>query len=93
MKKKIETQKKDEKTKKTAKLNKKISTINQSSSKFKEQYFAFYDDIKDYTRGKEDWWLNLLHKRHFDVVSTLFQNFSCLFCFYWYNISANIRKH
>ena len=65
MKKKIETQKKDEKTKKTTKLNKKISPVNQSSSKFKEQYFAFYDDIKDYTRGKEDWWLSLLYNKLF----------------------------
>lgn len=22
---------------------------------FKQKYFEFYDDIKDYTRGKEDW--------------------------------------
>ncbi len=22
---------------------------------FKDNYFAYYDDIKDYTRGKEDW--------------------------------------
>ena len=24
-------------------------------SKFKRQYFDFYDDIKDYTNGREDW--------------------------------------
>lgn len=23
--------------------------------KFKRQYFEYYDDIKDYTKGKEDW--------------------------------------
>jgi len=23
--------------------------------KFKEKYFEFYDDIKDHTRGVEDW--------------------------------------
>ena len=23
--------------------------------KFKEKYFDYYDDIKDYTKGKEDW--------------------------------------
>ena len=23
--------------------------------KFKQKYFDYYDDIKDYTRGKEDW--------------------------------------
>ena len=23
--------------------------------KFKDKYYSFYDDIKDYTRGKEDW--------------------------------------
>ena len=22
---------------------------------FKDKYFYYYDDIKDYTRGKEDW--------------------------------------
>ena len=22
---------------------------------FKQKYFDYYDDIKDYTRGKEDW--------------------------------------
>lgn len=24
-------------------------------SKFKRNYFDFYDDIKDYTNGREDW--------------------------------------
>ena len=27
----------------------------QEAEKFKQKYFDFYDDIKDYTRGKEDW--------------------------------------
>ena len=27
----------------------------QNIEKFKRQYFDFYDDVKDYTKGKEDW--------------------------------------
>ena len=23
--------------------------------KFKQKYFDYYDDVKDYTKGKEDW--------------------------------------
>ena len=29
---------------------------NSDTAKFKRQYFDFYDDIKDYTNGREDWW-------------------------------------
>ena len=29
--------------------------IDLSTKKFKERYFDYYDDIKDYTKGKEDW--------------------------------------
>ena len=25
------------------------------TQKFKQAYFDFYDDIKDFTKGKEDW--------------------------------------
>ena len=32
-----------------------IKNQNQSIEKFKRQYFDFYDDVKDYTKGKEDW--------------------------------------
>lgn len=28
---------------------------NIKSNAFKQKYFEFYDDIKDYTKGKEDW--------------------------------------
>ena len=28
---------------------------NSDTAKFKRQYFDFYDDIKDYTNGREDW--------------------------------------
>lgn len=38
--------------------NLKIKKIknNNEIQKFKDKYFSFYNDIKDYTRGKEDWW-------------------------------------
>lgn len=49
MKKKIKVDAKKEKEQK-----KKQS--KQETEKFKQKYFDFYDDIKDYTRGKEDWW-------------------------------------
>ena len=37
--------------------NLKIKKIknNNEIQKFKDKYFSFYNDIKDYTRGKEDW--------------------------------------
>lgn len=44
------TTKKENINSKTKKQN-----VNTQIQKFKEQYFSFYDDIKDYTRGKEDW--------------------------------------
>ena len=53
------------KRKKTSKLLKNSNKPNEIKNKeknkndinkFKEQYFSYYDDIKDYTRGKEDWW-------------------------------------
>ena len=36
---------------------KKLKDLKQNFEikKFKQNYFDFYDDIKDYTRGKEDW--------------------------------------
>ena len=37
-------------------INKKTTSkqINETK-KFKEKYFEYYDDIKDHTRGVEDW--------------------------------------
>mgnify|MGYP003304964619 CR=1 FL=1 len=30
--------------------------IKQNNQKLKQQYYDFYDDVKDYTKGyKEDW--------------------------------------
>lgn len=26
-----------------------------SAKQFKDKYFDYYDDVKDYTRGREDW--------------------------------------
>lgn len=37
------------------KVKNKQKVKNQDISKFKRDYFDFYDDIKDYTNGKEDW--------------------------------------
>lgn len=42
---------------------KKIKTINKKEQKkikdknkiFKQKYFDYYDDVKHYTNGKEDW--------------------------------------
>jgi len=36
-------------------IKKKQTKQMQDISKFKRQYFDFYDDIKDYTNGREDW--------------------------------------
>ena len=48
--------KKKKPSKKTKEVNNKKNNKNKNEiTKFKEQYFSFYDDIKDYTRGKEDW--------------------------------------
>ncbi|MBR7160597.1 MAG: hypothetical protein IKD20_06135 [Clostridia bacterium] len=30
-------------------------TDNQKLLNFKEDYFAYYDDVKDHTKGREDW--------------------------------------
>lgn len=37
-------------------INKKANSkaINETK-RFKEKYFEYYDDIKDHTRGVEDW--------------------------------------
>lgn len=29
--------------------------VNKDIQKQKEKYFAFYDDVKHYSKGKEDW--------------------------------------
>lgn len=49
--------KKDKKNKIAKSKEEKTRKINQdvNTKKFKEKYFDYYDDIKDYTRGKEDW--------------------------------------
>ena len=47
---KKDKQKKDKKQKEKAKPK-----PQQSIKNFKQKYFDFYDDIKDYTNGKEDW--------------------------------------
>ena len=46
--------KKKEKKLKTPKTKTKITT-NNNIKNFKQKYFDFYDDIKHYTNGKEDW--------------------------------------
>lgn len=45
----VETKKTIESTNKYK--NKKVD----KNAKFKEDYFAFYDDIKNHTKGREDW--------------------------------------
>lgn len=40
---------------KTTVKNKKNERAIQQTKKFKEQYFDFYDDVKDHTKGREDW--------------------------------------
>lgn len=49
--------KRDKKKKTTNKkeIQNKKTYVNLSTKKFKEKYFDYYDDIKDYTKGKEDW--------------------------------------
>ncbi len=45
-----------EKNKQKPTKNKTKSTKNSENiAKFKQKYFDFYDDVKDYTKGKEDW--------------------------------------
>ena len=46
--------KKDTKNKTFNKI-KKVNKNQQSTKQFKQKYFDFYDDIKHYTNGKEDW--------------------------------------
>ena len=46
-----ETKNKAEKKEQKTKQKK----VNQDIAKFKQKYFDFYDDIKDYTKGREDW--------------------------------------
>lgn len=36
-------------------VQKPIKKQDENTKNFKNKYFDFYDDIKDYTRGKEDW--------------------------------------
>lgn len=42
---------------KNKKCAKNIKNSKQASQieNFKKKYFDFYDDVKDYTNGKEDW--------------------------------------
>ena len=47
--------KKDEKAKNKIEDKKKQIAKNNTKN-FKQKYFAFYDDVKHYTNGKEDWW-------------------------------------
>ena len=47
--------KNDKKNVKNKQKNTKKSQKNIDIEKFKQKYFDYYDDIKDYTRGKEDW--------------------------------------
>lgn len=46
---------KRKKTKNNTKQQKTKKTKSQTTSLLKQKYFEFYDDIKDYTNGKEDW--------------------------------------
>lgn len=50
--------KKDEKAK-TKIEDKKKQIAKNNTKNFKQKYFAFYDDVKHYTNGKEDWWNSL----------------------------------
>ena len=47
--------KKIEKTK-AKKEDEKKQIAKNNTKNFKQKYFAFYDDVKHYTNGKEDWW-------------------------------------
>ncbi len=43
---------------KKAKQNKtsaKAKIQAEDTKRFKQKYFDYYDDVKDYTKGKEDW--------------------------------------
>ena len=46
---------KKNKTTKKVDNKQKIKKQQESIKNFKDKYFSYYDDIKDYTRGKEDW--------------------------------------
>lgn len=48
------TKAKQVKPKSTVKTKKNVRALQQTK-RFKEQYFDFYDDVKDHTKGKEDW--------------------------------------
>ena len=47
----MKNKKKEQKKSGKRTKNKQLDEIK----KFKEKYFDYYDDIKHYTRGKEDW--------------------------------------
>lgn len=40
---------------KPKKEDKKKQIAKNNTKSFKQKYFAFYDDVKHYTKGKEDW--------------------------------------
>ena len=46
---------KKNKTTKKVDNKQKIKKQQELIKSFKDKYFSYYDDIKDYTRGKEDW--------------------------------------
>ena len=43
------------KNKKNEKNKIKTTKMSAETKKFKQKYFDFYDDIKHYSNGKEDW--------------------------------------
>lgn len=47
--------KKDNQKKEQKQKGKTKPKPQQDIKNFKQKYFDFYDDIKDYTNGKEDW--------------------------------------
>lgn len=51
--KKVKSSKNNKQNKKDIKA--KSTKNSENIAKFKQKYFDFYDDIKDYTNGKEDW--------------------------------------
>ena len=50
----MKSQKKLKKEKNNLDKQKNQKTINETKI-FKQKYFDFYDDVKHYTKGKEDW--------------------------------------
>lgn len=37
------------------KSTKKVKKVDKSYEKFKDDYFSYYDDVKVYSRPKQDW--------------------------------------